>query len=72
MWLNFMQHRKGLIMRDIKKYNDIFLEIKSLSQDDTLQLILKAKTQEERDFYVMVGNFLLRNKQKLVVERNLF
>ena len=72
MWLNFMQHRKGLIMRDIKKYNDIFQEIKSLSQDDTLQLILKAKTQEERDFYVMVGNFLLRNKQKIVVERNLF
>ena len=72
MLLNFMQHRKGLIMRDIKKYNDIFQEIKSLSQDDTLQLILKAKTQEERDFYVMVGNFLLRNKQKLVVERNLF
>ena len=72
MWLNFMQHRKGLIMRDIKKYNDIFQEIKSLSQDDTLQLILKAKTQEERDFYVMVGNFLLRNKQKIVVERNIF
>ena len=67
-----MQHRKGLIMRDIKKYNDIFQEIKSLSQDDTLQLILKAKTQEERDFYVMVGNFLLRNKQKIVVERNIF
>ena len=59
-------------MHDIKKYNDIFQEIKSLSQDDTLQLILKAKTQEERDFYVMVGNFLLRNKQKIVVERNLF
>ena len=59
-------------MRDIKKYNDIFQEIKSLSQDDTLQLILKAKTQEERDFYVMVGNFLLQNKQKLVVEGNLF
>ena len=59
-------------MCDVKKYNDIFQEIKSLRQDDTLQLILKAKTQEERDFYVMVGNFLLQNKQKLVVEGNLF
>ena len=59
-------------MCDVKKYNDIFQEIKSLRQDDTLQLILEAKTQEERDFYVMVGNFLLRNKQKIVVERNLF
>ena len=59
-------------MCDVKKYNDIFQEIKSLRQDDTLQLILEAKTQEERDFYVMVGNFLLQNKQKIVVEGNLF
>ena len=59
-------------MCDVKKYNDIYKEIKSLRQDDTLQLILEAKTQEERDFYVMVGNFLLQNKQKIVVEGNLF
>ena len=59
-------------MCDVKKYNDIFQEIKSLRQDDILQLILEAKTQEERDFYVMVGNFLLQNKQRLVVEENLF
>ena len=59
-------------MCDVKKYNDIFQEIKSLRQDDTLQLILEAKTQEERDFYVMIGNFLLQNKQRLVVEENLF
>lgn len=59
-------------MCDVKKYNNIFQEIKSLRQDDTLQLILEAKTQEERDFYVMVGNFLLQKKQKTVVEGNLF
>lgn len=59
-------------MCDVKKYNHIFEEIKLLHQDDTLQLILEAKTQEERDFYVMVGNFLLQNKQRTVVEGNLF
>lgn len=59
-------------MCDVKKFNEIFREIQSLRQDDTLQLILEAKTQEERDFYVLVGNFLLQNKQKLVVEENLF
>ena len=59
-------------MCDVKKFNEIFQEIKSLRQDDTVQLILEAKTQEERDFYVMVGNFLLQNKQKAVVEGNLF
>ena len=59
-------------MCDVNKYNNIFQEIKSLRQDDTLQLILEAKTEEERDFYVMVGNFLLQKKQKTVVEGNLF
>ena len=37
-------------MCDVKKYNEIFQEIKSLKQEDTLQLILEAKTQDERDF----------------------
>ena len=59
-------------MCDVKKYNEIFQEIKSLSQDDAVQLILEAKTQEERDFYAMVGNFLFQKKQELVVEGNLF
>ena len=72
IYLRRKEEREGLIMCDVKKYNEIFQEIKSLRQDDTLQLILEAKTQEEREFYVMVGNFLLQKKQKLVVEGNLF
>ena len=58
-------------MCDVKKYNEIFQEIKSLKQEDTLQLILEAKTQDERDFFALVGNFLLQKKQKAVVEGNL-
>ena len=59
-------------MCNVKKYNDIFQEIKSLRQDDILQLILEAKTQDERDFYVMVGDFLLQKKQKTVIKEKLF
>lgn len=59
-------------MCDVKKYNEIFQEIKALKQEDTLQLILEAKTQDERDFFALVGNFLLQKKQKAVVEGNLF
>ena len=59
-------------MCDVKKYNEIYREIRSLRQDDTAQLILEAETQEEREFYAMVGNFLLQKKQKLVIEGNLF
>lgn len=59
-------------MCDVKKYNQIFNDIKKLQPNDTLQLILEAKTKEERDFYEMIGNYLLQNGQRKVVERNLF
>lgn len=59
-------------MCDVKKYYDIFQDIKSLSQDDTLQLILEAETQEQKEFFAMLGNYLLQKKQKKVVEGNLF
>ena len=57
---------------DVEKYSEIFKDITSLQPEDTLQLVLEAKTEEERSFYEMIGDFLLQMKQKTVVERNLF
>ncbi|MCM1415431.1 MAG: hypothetical protein NC430_05830 [bacterium] len=62
----------GGIMCDVKKYEKIFEEIKILQPEDTLQLALEAETEEQRDFYEMVGDFLLQKKQRQVIERNLF
>lgn len=59
-------------MCDVKKYSKMFQEIKELQPEDTLQLVLEAKEQEEQDFFEMIGNFLLQQKQKQVIERNLF
>ena len=59
-------------MCDVKKYAKIYQDILELQPDDTLQLIMEAKTDEEREFYEVVGNFLLQMKQKQVIERNLF
>lgn len=59
-------------MCDVKKYYNIFQDLNSLSQDDTLQLILGAETQEEKEFFAMLGNFLLKKRQRKVIERNLF
>ena len=59
-------------MCDVKKYSRIFEDIKQLQPEDTLQLVLEAKSKEEQDFFEMVGNFLLQRKQKQVIERNLF
>ena len=47
-------------------------EIKCLEPEDTLQLTLEADSEEQREFYQMVGDFLLQKKQKQVIARNLF
>ena len=59
-------------MCDVNKYSNIFQELKNLQPEDTLQLVMEAKDAEERDFFEMLGNFLLQQKQKKVIERNLF
>lgn len=59
-------------MCDVKKYSDIFEEIKKLNPDDTLQLVLESKTEEEKNFYEMIGDFLLQVKQKDSIARNVF
>lgn len=59
-------------MCDVKKFSKIYKDIAELQPEDTLQLVLEAETEEERDFYELVGDFLLQMKQKKVVEENLF
>ena len=59
-------------MCDVKKFSKIYKYISMLQPDDTLQLVLEAETEEEKDFYELIGDFLLQKKQKQVIERNLF
>ena len=59
-------------MCDVKKYSNIYEEIIKLQPDDTLQLVLESETEDEKEFYEMIGDYLLQKKQKQVVERNLF
>jgi hypothetical protein len=59
-------------MCDVKKYSDIYKEIKKLTPDDTLQLILESETDEEKEFYETIGNFLLRIGQREAIARNVF
>lgn len=59
-------------MCNVKKFEKIYQEIEQLEPEDTLQLMLEADTEEQREFYQMVGDFLLQKKQKEVIERKLF
>ena len=59
-------------MCDMEKYEQIYRDIKKLQPEDTLQLVLEAKTEEEKSFYEMIGDVLLQLEQQKVIERNLF
>lgn len=59
-------------MCDVKKFSKIYKDIAALQPEETLQLVLEAETEEEKNFYELVGDFLLQTKQKEVLERNLF
>lgn len=57
-------------MCDVSKYSDMFQDMKTLQPEDTLQLVLEAKDEEEKKFFEMLGNFLLQQKQRKVIEGN--
>ena len=59
-------------MCDVKKYEKIYQEIELLKPEDTLQLMMEAETEEQREFYQVVGDFLLQKKQREVIEIKLF
>ena len=56
----------------LEKYNNLYNEIKNIEPDDTLQLALNAKTDDEKNFFMMIGDYLLQQRQQYVIERNLF
>ena len=59
-------------MCDVEKYSKIYQEIKKLDPEDTLQLVLESKDDEESDFYELIGNFLLQQRQRTAIKGNLF
>ena len=63
---------QGNIVRENTQYGNVYEEIKNLQPQDTLQLLLNAKTEDEKNFYELIGDFLLQAKQRDVVGKNLF
>ena len=64
--------RRYRTMCDVEKYSKIYQEIKKLDPEDTLQLVLEAKDDEESYFYELIGNFLLQQRQRTAIKGNLF
>ena len=57
---------------DVQKYSDIYKELVKLTPDDTLKLVIESKSEEEKEFYEMIGDFLLQKAQKKAIAENKF
>ena len=66
-WCSYKQYFSVTYLR-----LDIYKDIKELTPEDTLQIIMESDDKEEIAFFAMLGNYLLQQKQKKVVEANLF
>ena len=59
-------------MCDIKKYQEIYHELIKLQPEDTLQLVLESESEDQKDFYEMLGDYLLQKKQREIIKKDLF
>mgnify|MGYP004481873155 FL=1 len=57
---------------DIQKYSAMYQEITLLQPEDTLQLIMETNDEKAKRFWNVIGNFLLQEKQRSIIERDLF
>lgn len=59
-------------MCDVKKLKKIYEEVNNLTAEDTLQLVLGSKTEEEQEFFELIGNYLLQKHQRAAIAENVF
>ena len=59
-------------MCDTNRYYQMFQEMKQLNPNDTMQLILESKDPTEREFFELLGDFLLQQKQREAINRRAF
>ncbi|EXG87733.1 hypothetical protein K413DRAFT_4631 [Clostridium sp. ASBs410] len=50
----------------------LYQECLNLDLDETTQLILETANEEEQEFYSLIYDFILQQRQKMVIKDNLF
>ena len=51
-------------MKPMETYYEIYHALRALTPDDIFQLIANVPDKEERDFWTVIGNYLLQKKRQ--------
>lgn len=55
-----------------KNTDNLYNICKNLTEDDISKLIIQSDSLEEKNFYRMVSDYFIQQKQKKVIEMGLF
>lgn len=59
-------------MYDVDKMNTFTEEILNMDLSDVKQLLIEATSEEQRDFYFKIYEFVLQKRQKEVLKEHVF
>lgn len=70
IWIQLLFIKDVEIM--IKNTDNLYNTCKNLTEDDISKLIIQSDSLEEKNFYRMVSDYFIQQKQKKVIEMGLF
>ena len=59
-------------MTKINIAREFYKQIKDISGEESLELILQAENEEEQDFFTFLGDFFLQKNQREIIEQKKF
>lgn len=59
-------------MPNIETIRELYNQCKDMDIEESMELMLDAKTKEEQDFIAVISDFILQKKQKQVIDQKRF
>lgn len=59
-------------MSKIEVAKELYAQCRDMDIDETMELVLSAETEEEKEFFSLLGDFILQRKQQEVIKEKRF
>lgn len=57
------------MMSNVESVKQLYKKCKDMDIEETLELVLSAETEEEKEFFSMVSDFVLQKQQAVVISK---
>ena len=59
-------------MSKIEVAKKLYAQCRDMDMDETMELVLSAETEEDKEFFSLLGDFILQRKQQEVIKEKRF